>query len=807
MLEFFRRHQRYFFIIITIVIIISFSFFGTYSTLGSDQWREQVAFRAVDGSDVTRYELDEMALFLSSDNEDKLLYGGAWGPNFLNDGVILKDFLQTGLAEELVAAYFSDLKDDLQRRLEREKRYVLYSHPHAKFIGVENAWEYFAPGMRSAYGALRQLADPHDPKSFKARVNLFLAQRQFPAPALKQVLRYQERQYNWLNPDPNLEAIDLSLFGYHTLDDWFGPQFVRLVSEFIINSAKIAEEKGYFVSKADAWADLLHNTEMSYLQNVNKPNFGVATPTEYLNEQLRIMRMDQTRAVKIWQQVMMFRLYFHDVGNAVLVDTFVAQKFNDYTKEAVEVELYRLPEPLRIGDYATLQKFEIYLDAVSRRSKDEKKLLALPKVFLSPVEVAKQYPELVQKKFQIEYVHVDKKHLQAKVSLKDTWAWELDDANWKLLQKQFPDLGIKSGKSREERLAAIDALDAITRARVDAFSRSAIVDNHPEWLQKALGEASSKISVIGLRTDGGALPFQGIDQNPDKRKELLALLTQLSVKESQADVGTLFSADNQNFYRIKVLAQAPREEVLTFSEALSDGTLTMLLDRALKKHYESIRQTHALLYQNQDGSWKEFPQVRDLIAESYFEDLLSAIKNDRQTYAKDKKEKTTHDEDASYRLFAHFRNGLALLKKDSSSPGVLLFSEEIGGKKEGVLGVEVPLDQQWLLEKKQVRLDRGAENPQIDLDEAFALNELEWSDIKVSTNGDIEAYQLTRKLVGEEKNIAIAEQTKREQTLLSSDAQKVLMQKVLKIIKDKNAISFDYIKRQQEVEEAVQIES
>src|ERR1700733_10225613 len=91
MLDFFRRYQRYFFLVITVVIIISFSFFGTYSTLGSNTWREQIAFKAINGCEVTRSDVDEMALFLATDNEDKLLYGGAWGPNFLNDGVIRKD--------------------------------------------------------------------------------------------------------------------------------------------------------------------------------------------------------------------------------------------------------------------------------------------------------------------------------------------------------------------------------------------------------------------------------------------------------------------------------------------------------------------------------------------------------------------------------------------------------------------------------------------------------------------------------------------------------------------------------------------
>ena len=73
-------------------------------------------------------------------------------------------------------------------------------------------------------------------------------------------MRYQEKQYNWLTPNPNLNQTDLSLFGYHTAEDWFGTHFTRLLSEFIINAAILAETQGYEVSKAEALADLVRNT-------------------------------------------------------------------------------------------------------------------------------------------------------------------------------------------------------------------------------------------------------------------------------------------------------------------------------------------------------------------------------------------------------------------------------------------------------------------------------------------------------------------------------------------------------------------
>ncbi|MDP3683402.1 MAG: SurA N-terminal domain-containing protein, partial [Ignavibacteria bacterium] len=170
MLDFFRRHQRYFFLVITVVVIISFSFFGTYNTLGSNNWREQIAFKAVNGHEVTRSDVDEMALFLSTDNDDKMLYGGVWGPNFLNDGVIRKDFLKTGLAQQLVQSYHQDLQEDINKRLAKEKKYTLYSHPQAPFLSVESVWSYFSPAMVGHLTALREAQNGVDADAFNHRV-------------------------------------------------------------------------------------------------------------------------------------------------------------------------------------------------------------------------------------------------------------------------------------------------------------------------------------------------------------------------------------------------------------------------------------------------------------------------------------------------------------------------------------------------------------------------------------------------------------------------------------------------------------
>jgi GcvH upstream region-like protein len=801
MLDFFRRHQRYFFVVITVVIVISFSFFGTYNSLGSDQWRERIAFKAVDGSDITQLELDEMAVFLGSDNDDKLLFGGAWGPNFLNDGVIRKDFLETGIAEIIINAYANDLTADFQTRLDKERRYVPYVHPQAKFLSVVNAWNYFAPEINAQFDALRQAPNPTDPEAIKARVGLFLAEKKVPAATLKQILKYQQQQYSWLPQDPNLERADLSLFGYHMLEDWFGARFVRLACQFIINSAKIAEAKGYNVSKAEALADLIRNTDISYQQNKNRPNIGVANPTDYLREQLRMMRMDQARAVKIWQQVLLFRRFFHDVGNASLIDTLAFQKFNDFTKEALELEVYRLPTPLRLGSYAALQKFEVYLTTISNRPKEGKALLKLPRTVLNVDEVLKQYPEMVERKYRLEVGEVDKKNLQARIGLKETWAWELDEANWNALQAKLPELGMKPSKTREERLAALDSLDQTSRAKADAFARSSIVDSHPDWLEKALEEAPGKVSIVGLRSRGGHSSFAGLDQNANKQKELISLLDKAALDSKPQEALKQYSADGQMFYRIKVIERAPQQEVLTFEVASKDGTLDQIRERLLEKYYTETREQNPLLYQNPDMSWKQFSKVKDLVAGSYFGNILKAIQDDRQSIGKDKKgSKTTYDEDASFRFYAYMRDIEAQIKKDPEAATKLVKVDREERAKESLAEAK-PLQNQWLLEKVSTRVDRSDERPLVDPEDAFMLPIKGWSSVKTAPNGDLVFFQVEKQVAVNEKQLAVADQTQAAHKVLSDDAQRVLTINVLKELKDKHALSLDYLKSTIEEEE------
>ncbi len=763
MLAIFRKYQRILYIIITVVIVISFSFFGTYGTVQDRQPVDHTAFVAVDGSEVLRSELESMTLFLGTDNEDKLLLGGQWGPNFLNDGVIKKDFFETGMAGILVEPFLKEIGTELQTRHNREKHYSPYQHPQASFISAQNAWNMVAPDINKRLIELRNINDPASANAFNARAALFLAERKFPDPALRMVLKHQMAQYDRAAADQSLAYTDLALFGYHSIDDWFGSRFTRLAAEFVINSAIIAKERGYEVSRREAAADLYQNAELSFQQNIRNPRLEVTTAQDYLNEQLRRMGMDFNKAVETWQKVMLFRRLFHDFGNSVLIDAQTVAQVLDYSNETVEGQLYQLPEALRLGDFRMLQAFETYLSAISNRPKSGPELLKIPKTFKTADEISKEAPELVERRFVLEVAKVDKKDLQSKVSVKETWNWEVQNGGWEKLKKKFPELGVKKGETEGDRTAALDALDIKTRQRVDAFARAEIIEERPEWITQALQDAQLTQVEVGIRKKGENKVFSGL-KDPEK------LIKMLDAKDEAL---SRFSADQQNFYRITVLENAPKWEILTFGEAYKDGILAKMVDSKLQAQHAKLKTANPKEFD------KPFDKVRGKIAEEYFANILKEI---TVYYAKlpskeEKPKEIIGDYAASIRLMPYMQERKEMFKKD---PGTMA---------DGVIedSANLQFNDQWKLVKKGYTADRTVRQLPIDQDDLYALKPGEWTSVQRRANGDITFFELNDKKPGDYSK-AVFDRVMLGHKVLAEDAQRVLMRDLVDVMVEKHAL-------------------
>ena len=584
MLDFFRRYQKGLFIVITIVIIISFSFFGTFQAVHGRDVEDKPAFTAVDGSKVLSSELNDMVLFLSQDSYDTMFSASPFAGNALNDGALAHDIIDTGLATVIVGSYLEEVGADQQVKLEREKRYKTYQHPRAPFISASQVWNYYAPDIAKNLAKMNAQENAKSMEAFKARVNLFSAERKFPPSYLKQFLRYQETMHKWLSPDANLANYDLALFGYHNAQDWFGRRFIELAAEFIINAARFAESKGYTVTKEEALGSLFRNCEAAYRDSALANSMSVKNPSDYFQEQLRHLSMDQGRVVKVWSQILLFRRLFFDNADSVLVSPIVYEDFYKHLNEYVDVDLYQLPQEFQLKNTQELEKCIMYHAALSQNGKNSSQFSS-PNTVATLSDIKKNHPELVEKPYHVTWKEVNKEHLQAKVGVKPMWQWQVKDENWQVLKDRYPELSNEkqpeaaaTGDVQEQRLRLLDAMEPARRAMVDSFSRQEIVNEHPEWLHKALQDEEAHDEVVFVRLSGGKVPFSGMSD----RAALMQLFDTVQLQTQDPALAS-YSQDGVHYYAITIVDRQSPEAIISYEKAKSDGTLNEMHQKLASK--------------------------------------------------------------------------------------------------------------------------------------------------------------------------------------------------------------------------------
>ena len=766
MLGFFRKYQKIFFVFVTVVIVISFSFFGTFSTvLRQDEMSDREIGTAIDGSKMSHKEVELMKRFLKNNYEE-----GGKAANLLNDSVIYKNFLLSDMARILAERYFDWIKPDLQERIRKAKFYTGYVHPQAPSINAQEVWATFHPRTKILLDQLKA-ADENNPtlKDFSLLCELYLAQTEFSPQILKQILLYQQNQYSWIKPDPALYHQEHYLFNYQSIENWFGPKFLDVVSQFILNAALISEQKGYHVTKDEARAELILNVYRLFQAENRGKQISLQDAQNYYYHQIVQLGMDEANVIKIWQKIAYFRRMFDEAGKGAFLDKLALDQFHSYSKELAKVEGYHLQSSLRLNDFCSLLKFQLYLEAVS--GKDQKgNPLDLPKNFLSAETVEKHFPELVQKRFLLEFAEAKKDQLALQITLKETWDWQLDEAHFALMQKEFPVLAGYEVKTREQRYQALEKVDPHHRAQMDRFSRLKIVDERPQWIADALAGAQLRKEVIAIQMQGATLPFEGVTEV----QEFIKLL------EKQDGSLSHFSGDGQTFYSIKVLEQSDGKEVLTFEEASKAGILEGLMDQHLEAAYPVVRKKQASKFLAEDGSWKPFDEVKDQIGQTLYKDLMQAIEESCREEI-DNQSLNSLDFYASHR-FCHYMKQVkeALIGSSDHSLWILQNPEK---QEDQPLLVKKPLARQWLLIIAQEEMLH--QNKQNSLaDQTFHLNEGDWSKVYTKQNGDLSFYRLVQKSRASLSDKEISE----SQKVLALEAQRYLMRQVLDAIGVKNAI-------------------
>ncbi len=632
MLQFFRKYQKGFFIAVTAAVVISFCFFGTYGNMGEHERPKDVeVLVGVAGKPIMQQELNSLMRLLATSSYDSLREERNGMPNFLNDGVIEKEFLSTGLGVLMAKRYFEDLKPEMETRLQKVKSYRAYVHPHTPQISAEALWARFSPQFLQRYKLLKTKSNEANIDSFAAMSQLYLDQLMLPSDTIKQVLGMQQNQMG-ITPDPLLVHADLSLFGFKTLSDWFGEGFVKLCAQTVLNMAQMAEVRGYDVSREDVRNALFENIYTGYQQAVRQGNLEAEQANNYYQMAMHGMGMDEPMLLNAWRKVMLCRLMLSDAGGSVLLDPLAFRQFESYAKESAIVDFYELPQELRFLDFRSMLKFQTYIEAVALSPEQVRNDLSLPFQFASVEAIEKRAPELVERMYSLEWTTVNLDEIAGSISLKETWEWESQEANWEILKKNFSELVPFSVKSAQERIDALARLDKKVRGKIDHFARVKMIESDRKRIDAALQVAPLVSREVGVRSKGGAFIFDGVKD----RSELIALMEKAALQGAAPNAESQklqnYSADGKNYYRIAVVKRDASKSVLSFAAALREGTLDSVLDARLEAGYPDARKKSPQLFMHANGQVKPFHEARDAIGKIAFADLLKKIEEKYRAY-------------------------------------------------------------------------------------------------------------------------------------------------------------------------------
>jgi hypothetical protein len=748
MLDFLRKYQKYFFFVIATMVISSIVFFGTFSTFTDVAKREDKSIgKAIDGTDLKLLGLAALSRFLSSDRDD-IAQGKAQGNylpiNLLNDGVVRRDLLATGIADILIRGNYDLFKAQLENKFQRTKVYRSYEHPDAPFVSAKTIWERFAPDINREWSFLQSETSSNE-ETFSHLVNLYQLQSALPSEWLRRVLVMHEQQYNWLRPDPRLRQDDLSLFGFHSLSDWFGKDFVDLMAEFIHNAAIVAEERGYLVSLEEAKGDLKRNFAES-IQRLQAAKWPIELNYK---DQLRILGMDESEAAAVWRKVLLYRRYFQDLGESAFLDRLPYTEFSTLAQEKATVDLYQWPASLKMTTAVDLFSFETYLKAIAPLTKND--FLKLPSSIFSVADVEKKTPELVGVEYKARISAVDKREASLKASLHEVWEFEIEEEVWKRLKNEFSFLQGLSGKTSEERFQILEKLGPEQRGKVDFFARRLLIDKHPEWAKESLELAEGKDTQLVLCN--GKIELPHID-DPARLGSLFKEI--LSSPESALSSLHHFETEDAVF-RFENIEKISDPRIKTYEEARKDGSLAKLVDRALEKDFSKVRMKLPA-----EKAAKDLFEIKEEVADLLLTDLKKAMEG---------------DESSETPWPALIWKDLALKAKEDLSANQ---NEDVWLKVEG----ENPLLAQFKMERIEKEITRTAEEDWM-AKEPFVMLPNQWSPVHTANDGSVLFIFLKNRISSEEP---ILEQLSFGKGILAADVHRVLAEKILAKMKQKNAI-------------------
>ncbi len=684
MLGFIQRYQKIFLIVVAVFISISFLFFGIIPK-GPQKSTDKTVYRTLNKQKVKQSRFEGLKVLLNTNNGDNALYGKAIGTHYFTENFVSSDLIKPGILGLLVDRNLELLEGDLKAQHQKENKYQFYSHPSAPFLNADTIWSIHAPELKASIELLK--GETNVKVAFENRQKLYAEESRFSSFDLWKILNEQESQFQWIPKDSNLNPQSLQLFGYHSLEDWFGEKLMGKVCEFIFEVDALAKKQGYRITDQEAEQDLMSLNEQNFMRIKSLGVKDFEDSQAYLEAKLKHLGMNRMQMVSIWKDLLLFRRFFQEAGTSVVLDSYALEPFEHYAAEQMKVARFSLPEDLQFHSMKDLMQFEVYLEALGKPLNQ----LALAFEMGSLESISNKYPQLVERPLEVQYKKVTLANAALNIKVQDIWNWKLDPNNYQALANQFPKLRHQGELDLEDYQDLLEHLDTATQMQMDQFVREILLKENTDWLEKAFSIAEIVKEELSPRKNGQGLPFKGLEVSSKKELFLDNLFKSIDQEELGMESITF---NEQDYYQVVAVSAREDERLVSFQQLKEDRTLEKLLAKRSKK-----------------GSTNS----QNKLEKELFEPLKREIRNDYLSLHKESSNELTNDFYCKYRMYYPMRLALEFMKDHSK------------------LNENYAFNSLWTLRESPHTYIRYLENKQ-EMEALLPLKEGHWTSVKPSEN-------------------------------------------------------------------------
>lgn len=600
MMSFLRRQQRVITIAITVCCISTFVFFGSSKAFAPSRAALEVTVWQSKNLSLSAHELQARAHFLASEMVGSPQSAHTWCA-WMNPGFVSEWILSSGLGAEMMASSPVMLKE-LEEAKAKESRWKGYKHPYLGHLNYDAVLAQFNPPLAAS---LKKWKSETQLKP-EVKIELYKQAKRMPSEFFTTIIRYHESAASAQQKDPTLAERSMAVFGYETMDSWFGKEFMNSCVKLIALGAQEAQTLGYDISEDEIKRSIQSRMEEIWAK-VSEKGLDISLPN-FKSQMFRSFGMSEEQFTRFWKELVLFENFYHHEGSKTLADPLAAKEMTAFISETREVDLYEVPAAFRILTLDSLAKLQLYWHYTTGLALTDP---AVPLHKRSVAEIANACPELIAKRVDLEWKQLKLDDFRLRMGPKKMIVRQTQDDIWAVISSQVTSKQVTDSK---ERMTLLSNLEKNSREKVDRETLKWLLKHKPEELVSGFEEVQSQKQSLVFALASAQQPMEGISN-------IQLLLKEMEKGATKAP----YTQDENNYYLFSSL-DVGKDELLDFTKAGELSILEALLSKKLKAHYETMKSRQApALYK--EGKLLEMSKVRSQVLMDLFQPLLVELQH------------------------------------------------------------------------------------------------------------------------------------------------------------------------------------